>query len=114
MICYACSKVIPAQWEESGDYQGDNNLWICFNGGYGMFIESHFFMDEEFQKAHDREVGVTICHECAHDLCERIPWIDNLINPQHSHSHTNDYVQENPNHLKDKHPQQLTWNIKEE
>lgn len=28
-----------------------------------------------------------ICHECAHDLCEKVPWIKTLLDPDNSHSH---------------------------
>lgn len=28
-----------------------------------------------------------ICHECAHKLCETVPWIERLLNAAHSHAH---------------------------
>ncbi len=29
----------------------------------------------------------SICHECAHELCDAVPWIASLLRPLHSHSH---------------------------
>lgn len=29
-----------------------------------------------------------ICHDCAHDLCKRVPWIEKLLNPHGSHAHS--------------------------
>lgn len=28
-----------------------------------------------------------LCHECAHELCETVPWINTLLNPLESHAH---------------------------
>src|SRR5205807_3038064 len=28
-----------------------------------------------------------ICHECAHVLCEKVPWLGHLIMPESSHAH---------------------------
>lgn len=33
----------------------------------------------------DKEV--VICHSCAHDLCEKVPWMNTLIEPLSSHAH---------------------------
>jgi hypothetical protein len=32
-----------------------------------------------------------ICHECAHELCKQVPWINKLIDPYNSHAHSRDY-----------------------
>lgn len=35
---------------------------------------------------------IVICHTCAHDLCDKIPWLAQLINPYGSHSHHVDQI----------------------
>lgn len=152
--CYACGEKLRYQHRnDSGDYQFDNNLWLTFDGGYGMFIESDSFMmmhdfwdtlGEDRQRAlheevtleackrigikydpdtqiHDvgipmmpmpdsvreefhayveknRKHRVNICHECAHDLCSKVPWIEKLLDSHSSHSHRTSYVDANPDH----------------
>jgi len=76
--CTACGKELEPEFPginpESEQY--DNALEVKFDGGYGMFIDPI-----------DKEYRAIICHECAHELCERVPWIGMLIDPYCSHSH---------------------------
>lgn len=111
------------------DYQFDNALWIKFEGGYGMFIdEMSEEMQHAPRRNEEVEPGVfwnvipvhdewteeeiehyksetwkinraVLCHECAHHLCETVPWIADLLTPHNSHSHRSDYRQANPNHF---------------
>jgi hypothetical protein len=81
MNCDACGKpleaVFPGDNLEDSE-QADNALNIGFAGGYGMFIDPIPFGDIQ---------RVTICHECAHALCDAVPWIERLLDPEHSHTH---------------------------
>ena len=47
----------------------------------------------------NRDDQVIICHECAHKLCDAVPWFKRLINPHNSHSHKTAYVEANPDHF---------------
>ena len=46
----------------------------------------------------NRTDRVVICHECAHDLCDKVPWIKEWLDPHRSHSHRTDYVEAHPDH----------------
>lgn len=59
--------------------QYDNALHVRFDGGYGEFIDN-------IGPGPDNYYSI-ICHECAHDLCEKVPWIAVMIDPLRSHTH---------------------------
>ena len=40
-----------------------------------------------------------LCHDCAHALCEAVPWIERLLNPHNSHTHRQDYKNAHPGHF---------------
>lgn len=44
------------------------------------------------------DYAAVLCHDCAHDLCEKNPWIAALLRPELSHSHTKEFWKENPEH----------------
>jgi hypothetical protein len=89
--CYACDVLLIQVDQFHGDYrQFENALEVTFNGGYAEFID---VIDDP------NPYNAYICHECAHDLCEKIPWINRLINPHKSHSHKAEYVEANPDHF---------------
>jgi hypothetical protein len=83
-----CGAELVPEMNSDTDYQFDNALWINFDGGYGMFIDP---FDEAPPK-------VVICHECAHSLCDAVPWMKELLNPHSSHSHKTAYAEANPDH----------------
>lgn len=80
-------------------YQFENALWVGFFGGYGMFVDD---IDVSWSGAPRTLPGAAeeavICHDCAHELCETIPWIKELLRPDFSHSHREGFWQENPDH----------------
>jgi hypothetical protein len=39
-----------------------------------------------------------LCHDCAHGLCEREPWLFKLINPHGSHAHRTAWKKAHPEH----------------
>jgi hypothetical protein len=39
-----------------------------------------------------------ICHECAHHLCDTVPWLGKLINPHNSHAHRINWKATHPEH----------------
>jgi len=39
-----------------------------------------------------------ICHDCAHELCATIPWIERLINSHNSHAHRTAWKEAHPDH----------------
>jgi hypothetical protein len=75
--CYGCAKRLVTALPDDTDYQFDNALWVQFDGGYGMFIDP----------MGDERARVVICHECAHDLCDKVTWVGALLDPAKSHSH---------------------------
>lgn len=99
--CISCGEKLKSVFEDQDAlYQFDNALWIGFYGGYGMFIESKEMNGIESStnvlKSSDAEA--VLCHDCAHDLCKKIPWIEKLINTHGSHSHTSEYIEGHPDH----------------
>jgi hypothetical protein len=40
-----------------------------------------------------------LCHDCAHGLCEREPWLAKLINPHGSHTHKTEWKDAHPDHF---------------
>lgn len=68
--------------------QYNNALPVTLTGGYGMFFDDIDTGDRTF----------FLCHECAHRLCEQIPWLGQLIDPLKSHSHRPEYWAANPDH----------------
>lgn len=93
MKCYACEVELEPEGGLKTDYQFDNALWVGFHGGYGMFIDP--LQTSKVLKAQEEAV---ICHECAHKLCDEVPWIGKLLDPHSSHSHKDSYRKANPNH----------------
>lgn len=81
--CSACGKELEPEFDGSdfdpASEQWENALEVQFNGGYGMFIDP---IDEDYR--------AIICHECAHELCDKTPWIKKLLHPWNSHSHRHD------------------------
>lgn len=69
--CHKCDHVIPLQHEDHPNL--DNALFIEFHGGYGSFTDCIYECP-----AHT----VTLCHRCAHYLCD---FLD--INPNNWHTH---------------------------
>lgn len=85
----------PLEGHESRDaelYQFDNALWVEFSGGYAMFVESPMFLPD------GKPLRVVICHDCAHEACEKLPWMEKLIDPHGSHAHNAEYMAANPTH----------------
>lgn len=105
-LCFNCDKeLVPESItrfdENEEDYQFDNVLWIGFFGGYRMFVESSDYVEYDEKnvlKENGASYSVVICHECAHDLCEKFPKLGKLIEPYNSHSHNSDFWKNNPEH----------------
>jgi len=95
-------------------YQFDNALWIGFHGGYGMFVDNmdatmpaNFHLpvtEEDAIWTEERKLPghpdheCVICHDCAHEACEKLPWLKRLIDPWASHAHTSEYTENHPDH----------------
>ena len=107
--CLACeSELTEDMGNPDTDYQFDNALWIGFFGGYGMFTDAIDVMlgnKEVLIKGAAHEA--VICHDCAHALCEQVPWIGKLIEPELSHAHTKEFWEANPDHDGWDHPENL-------
>ena len=78
--CTACGKELEPVFDgpdfDPASEQWENALEVKFNGSYGMFVDPI-----------EEDCRAIICHGCAHDLCDKIPWIGKLIDPGRSHSH---------------------------
>lgn len=77
VMCTACGSRLVAVGRMDSEHQFDNALWLEFSGGYGMFIDP---CGEEPPRA-------VLCHDCAHQLCDLLPWMAGLLQPSRSHSH---------------------------
>lgn len=80
MNCYACEAELEPVFEDHpNSIQFDNALAISFMGGYGMFFDD---LDVPLE-----DQLVVLCHDCAHDMCKKLPWAEKLLDPEGSHSH---------------------------
>ena len=82
--CYACSTKLTPVFDEETTYQFDNALWLGFLGGYGMFtdnIRANHTLGEGRKGAglNDPDYRVVICGNCATKLCDKVPWIKELL-----------------------------------
>lgn len=98
--CVSCSMELKSDSvDPTTEYQFDNALWIGFFGGYGMFVDD---IDTEFGYKSPMLKGAAeeavLCHDCAHQLCETVPWIKKLLRPERSHAHTQEFWAANPDH----------------
>lgn len=100
MKCQNCDKTLQKIDDFETDYQFENALWINFSGGYGMFVESNPYNNNENPPQHFKETDYesVICHDCAHGLCDTVPWISKILKPLLSHSHTQEFWDNNPEH----------------
>jgi hypothetical protein len=94
--CYACGSDLEPEYgseaEALAHEQWNNALVIVLEGGYAMFIDPIVEDGEAVdpQRGILQKVGeykIVICHECAHALCETVPWLEKLIDPLNSHAH---------------------------
>lgn len=91
--CYSCGLDLEPVGGFKTNYQFDNSLWLGFHGGYGMFIDP--MVRTPVLGANEEAV---ICHDCAHELCAKVPWIEKLLDSYSSHSHTDEYHIDNLDH----------------
>lgn len=75
-----------------GQMEMDNVLMVQLQGWYGMFID---YLSREEEAGY----RFALCHECAHEVCEQNPWLNKIIEPFRTHSHTTEYHEANPDHL---------------
>lgn len=99
MNCTACEIELTAIFEREDKiemYQLDNALWIGLSGGYGMFVDG---IDAPATKTlTESEYEAVICHDCAHEMFEKSPWLRKLFKPELSHSHSAEYWAAHPDH----------------
>lgn len=90
--CHACDAELELVFDhpQANPTQLENALWINFDGGYGMFIESEWITKTEYT--------LVICHNCAHKMCALVPWIRKLLDPEHSHTHAEEFRKAHPVH----------------
>jgi len=89
-MCDNCERPLY-RWPYFGNTQYDNALIIEVHGGYAMFVESPGMFNGPDEK-------LIFCHDCAHELCDKFPGFNELIDSLHSHSHTSEYIKEYPDH----------------
>lgn len=82
--CTSCGVELTRVFDDVSQ-QYDNALEVIFSGGYSMFFD-------------DGDRRVFLCHDCAHELCDMLPWLAQLIQPQHSHAHLSEYWEAHPEH----------------
>lgn len=88
--CIQCEQelesVFPDWYNTTTDYQFDNALWLGFFGGYGMFVESPEYTGNNDSTLSAVSYEAVLCHDCAHKLCETLPWVKKLLKPDTSHT----------------------------
>lgn len=92
--CFACKKALEQVFAEPEEdsQQWDLALIVGFDGSWGMFIDP----EQEKDCGRQDQIGqlgrysVVICHECAHQMCETLPWVEQLLEPYSSHLHPQD------------------------
>ena len=77
MKCSACRVDIPPD--------GDNELYLTLDGGYGMFFDTDFY-------THPDHHELVLCHACAHKLVGSSPFLTRLLKGGHFHGFTNDVM----------------------
>lgn len=75
----------------------DNALGVEFLGGYGQFVDPPMAQDPS-------KYQIVVCHECAHEVCEKAPWLRKILEPAYSGSHTQEYWRDHPEHYGWDHP----------
>ena len=85
--CISCDDELRPEMGPT-QYQYDNALAMKFSGGYGMFIDDY----------DSRDPWHFLCHDCAHDACDKLPWLSKLLDPLRSHSHRYEYWDSHPDH----------------
>lgn len=83
--CHKCGEAIPL--EHAGYPNLDNELTVEFHGGYASFTDCIYECPS---------YSITLCHRCAHYLCE---FLD--INPNNWHTHSPTSGQHPDHHDKD-------------
>jgi hypothetical protein len=78
--CVNCGGALKPVFDDYPNEQYDNALEVTISGGYRMFFDNI-----------DGERRVLLCHDCAHEACEALPWPAQLIQPHDSHAHTAQY-----------------------
>jgi len=81
--CASCKKELLLPEDD------DNALHVVFTGGYGAFVDDYG----------EEPIEAWLCHECAHKACAEIPWMNEIVNPHKSHSHTQAYHDAHPDHF---------------
>ncbi len=74
----------------------DESQWLRDDDGVFILNEGKLIDNPEWSPIYEEArvlpgqpaYEAVICHDCAHDLCEKVPWIKQLINPHDSHSHS--------------------------
>lgn len=89
--------------EPSKTFHLNNVLLVSFGGGYGMFTDP----TSKWEIAELKDI--VICHDCAHKLCENEPWIGKILEPEMSHTHTQEYLDSHPDHLAQYHKDSIEY-----
>lgn len=92
-LCAACGKNPTYKSDHpSSEREYDNALFLAITGGYGQFT------DPQDDRGFLPGWKLVLCHECAHDACDKLPWLSALLTPAQSHSHTQPYMDTHPDH----------------
>lgn len=87
VTCIACHTTLEPVFHDTTAYQFDNAMWIGIFGGYGMFTDN--LLDREASPLPGPpDLTAVLCHDCAHALCDTVPWLGALVDPQSSHAHS--------------------------
>ncbi len=85
--CTSCRAMLTPVFDDHPNHQYYNALEVTIAGGYGMFFDNI-----------DGDLHVFLCHDCAHESCDALPWLTQLIHPQNSHGHSAEYWAAHPDH----------------
>lgn len=78
-----------------------NGEYLLNGGALPHPVENHVwepeYREDRMLPGHP-DYEAVICHECAHQLCADVPWIERLIHAHNSHSHKTSYHEAHPEH----------------
>jgi hypothetical protein len=90
------------RWLRNSDRIGDFGMF----DDYTLDADGRPIDDPDWQPRYREErvlpgqpdYETVICHDCAHELCEREPWLKELLRPYGSHAHRTAYHEAHPEH----------------
>lgn len=80
--------------------------WLLNEDGSPLLEDGKVVEDQGWEPEYEEprllpgrpDYEAVICHECAHEMWEKLPWLAKLIPSHNSHAHRTAYLQAHPDH----------------